>query len=91
MKKQDLVEDFPDRVSGIFCYSESYQNIPKLLFPKFLWHDHDDVDGHDNNDDDDEDGLPAHSHHDKNPPWWEFVSNEYGGNMPVTKSHHMHW
>ena len=34
-------------------------------------------------------GLPAHSHHDKKPPWWEFVSNEYGGNMPVTKSHHM--
>ena len=39
-------------------------------------------------DDDDADALPAHSHHDKNPPWWEFVSNEYGGNMPVTKSHH---
>ena len=37
---------------------------------------------------DDQDGLPANSHHDKNPPWWEFVSNEYGGNMPVTKSHH---
>ena len=33
-------------------------------------------------------GLTANSHHDKNPPWWEFVSNEYGGNMPVTKSHH---
>ena len=32
--------------------------------------------------------YPANSHHDKNPPWWEFVGNEYGGNMPVTKSHH---
>ena len=32
--------------------------------------------------------YPANSHHDKNPPWREFVSNEYGGNMPVTKSHH---
>ena len=40
------------------------------------------------NDDDDDDDYPANSHHDKNPPWWEFVSNEYGGNMPVTKSHH---
>ena len=39
-------------------------------------------------DDDDNGGYPANSHHDKNPPWWEFVSNEYGGNMPVTKSHH---
>ena len=42
----------------------------------------------DDDDDDDNDGYPANSHHDKNPPWWEFVSNEYGGNMPVTKSHH---
>ena len=42
--------------------------------------------GHNN---DKYDGPPAHSHHDKNPPWWEFVSNDYGGNMPVTKSHHM--
>ena len=39
-------------------------------------------------DDDDDGGYPANSHHDKKPPWWEFVSNEYGGNMPVTKSHH---
>ena len=41
--------------------------------------DHDDdielVDDVDDDDDDDE-GLPAHSHHDKTPPWWEFVSNE---------------
>ena len=53
------------------------QEDPLLLTP--LTHHHD-------NDDDDD--YPANSHHDKNPPWWEFVSNEYGGNMPVTKSHH---
>ena len=23
-----------------------------------------------------DDGCPAYSHHDKNPPWWEFISNE---------------
>ena len=45
-------------------------------------------DDDDDDDGDDDDGLPANSHHDKNPPWWEFVSNEYGGNMPVTNSHH---
>ena len=33
-------------------------------------------------------GYPAHSHHDKIPPWWENVSNDKGGNMSVTKSHH---
>ena len=33
-------------------------------------------------------GLPAHYNHDKNPPRWDFVGNEYSGNMPVTKSHH---
>ena len=47
-----------------------------------------DGDGNDDGEDDDDDDYPANSHHDKNPPWWEFVSNEYGGNMPVTKSHH---
>ena len=31
-----------------------------------------DDDGDD--DDDDDDGLPAYSHHDKIPPWWECVS-----------------
>ena len=59
------------------------------MIPLFLAHftnykevmDDDDKD----EDDDDDDGLPAHSHHDINPPWWDFVSNEYGGNMPVTK------
>ena len=39
-------------------------------------------------DDDDDDGSPAHSHHDKFPPWWDFVRDDYGGNLSVTKSHH---
>ena len=39
-------------------------------------------------DDDDDDGLPAYSHHDKIPPWWEYVSNYKGGNVSVSKSHH---
>ena len=39
------------------------------------YNDYDD-DDHEGDDDNDNDGLPAHSHHDKNPPWWEFVSNE---------------
>ena len=51
--------------------------------------DDDEDDNDDDNDDDHDDGLPAHFHHDKNSPSWEFVSNEYGGNMLVTKSHHM--
>ena len=33
-------------------------------------------------------GYPAHSHHDKIPPWWGNVSNDKGRNMSVTKSHH---
>ena len=34
-------------------------------------------DDHDAEDDvHDDHGYPAYSHHDKNPPWWEFVSNE---------------
>ena len=36
--------------------------------------DDDDDDDDDIDDDDDDDGYPAYSHHDKNPPWWEFVS-----------------
>ena len=27
-------------------------------------------------------------HHDKIPPWWEYVSNDKGGNVSVSKSHH---
>ena len=42
----------------------------------------------DDDDDNDDDGLPAYSHHDKIPPWWEYVSNDKGGNVSVTKSHH---
>ena len=33
-------------------------------------------------------GYRAHSHHDKIPPWWGNVSNDKGGKMSVTKSHH---
>ena len=39
-------------------------------------------------DGDDDVGLEAHSHHDKFPPWWVFVRDDYGGNLSVTKSHH---
>ena len=39
------------------------------------YHDHRDHRSHDDH------GLPAHSHHDKNPLWWEFVRNEHGGNI----------
>ena len=55
--------------------------------PRFL-----DVDDHDDDHDDggdgSNDGLPAYSHHDKIPPWWEYVSNYKGGNVSVSKSHH---
>ena len=37
------------------------------------------------------DGYPAHSHHDKIPPWWDFVRDDDGGNLSVTKSHHWWW
>ena len=39
-------------------------------------------------DGDDDDGLPAYSHHDKIPPWWGNVSNDKGGNVSVSNSHH---
>ena len=45
-----------------------------------------DDDGHD--DGDDEGGLPAYSHNDKIPPWWEYVSNDKGGNVSVSNSNH---
>ena len=45
-------------------------------------------DGDDYDDYDDYDGLPAYSHHDKIPPWWEYVSNDKGGNVSLSKSHH---
>ena len=44
--------------------------------------------GDDDDDDDDDDGYPAYSHHDKIPPWWENVSNDEGGNVSVSKTHH---
>ena len=37
---------------------------------------------------DDDDGYPAHSQHDKIPPWWGNVSNDEGGNVSVSKTHH---
>ena len=36
-------------------------------------------------------GYPAYSHHDKIPPWWGIVSNDEGGNVPVSKTHHTPW
>ena len=39
----------------------------------------------------DDDGYPAYSHHDKIPPWWENVSNDEGGNVSVSKTHHTPW
>ena len=44
--------------------------------------------GHGDDDDDDDEGLPAYSHHDKMPPWWGNVSNDKGGNVSVSNSHH---
>ena len=46
------------------------------------------IDDGDDDDGDDDDGYPAYSHHDKIPPWWEYVTNDKGGNVSVTKSHH---
>ena len=53
--------------------------------------DDDDDDNHDHDHDHDHDQVKMMMMmaHDKNPPRWEFVSNESGGNMLVTKSHHM--
>ena len=48
--------------------------------------DENDVD--DDDEDDDDYGLPAHSHHDNIPPWWGNVSNDKGGNVSVSNSHH---
>ena len=47
-----------------------------------------DGESEDDDDDGDDDGYPAYSHHDKIPPWWGNVSNDKGGKMSVTKSHH---
>ena len=34
-------------------------------------------------------GLPAYSNNDKIPPWWGNVSNDKGGNVSVSNSHHI--
>ena len=36
-------------------------------------------------DDDDDGGYPAYSHHDRFPPWWDFVCDDYGGNLSGDK------
>ena len=48
----------------------------------------DDDDDDDHASDDDHDGYPAYSHHDKIPPWWGIDSNDEGGNVSVSKTHH---
>ena len=48
----------------------------------------DDDDDDDDDDEGDDDGYPTHSHHDKIPPWWGNVSNDEGGNVSVSKTHH---
>ena len=65
--------------SELYCHAQ---------FAHYLQLFHDDDDDDDDVIDDVDDGYPAHSHHDKIPPWWENVSNDKGGNMSVTKSHH---
>ena len=50
--------------------------------------DDDEEDDDDEEEDNDDDGLPAYSHHDKIPPWWGNVSNDKGGNVSVSNSHH---
>ena len=42
----------------------------------------------DDGDDDDDDGYPANPHHDKIPPWGEFVINGHGGILSSAYSHH---
>ena len=32
--------------------------------------------------------IMAYSHHDKIPPWWGNVSNDKGGNVSLSNSHH---
>ena len=34
---------------------------------------------------DDNGGYPAYSHHDRFPPWWVFVRDDYGGNLSGDK------
>ena len=50
--------------------------------------DDDNEDDDDDYDDDDDFGLPAHSHHDKIPPWWKCASNEHGWILSPAYSYH---
>ena len=55
-------------------------------FPDPDVNDYDDDNGDDADDDaDDDNGYPAYSHHDKFPPWWVFVCDDYGGNLSGDK------
>ena len=45
----------------------------------------DDDDEDDEDEYDEDDGYPANSHHDKFPPWWEFVRDDYGGILSPDK------
>ena len=63
--------DFAD--CNIFLLAHSARAPPTLFI-------HGDGDNHHPHDavDNDNDGYPAHSHHDKIPPWWEYVINGLG-------------
>ena len=50
--------------------------------------DGDDVEDDGDDDGDDDDGYPANPHHDKIPPWGEFVINGHGGILSSAYSHH---
>ena len=78
MKKNLNIEDKKSRVDEI----EAGEGRTLILCPSLTAYLDDGDDG------DDDGGLQAHSHHDKFPPWWVFVRDDYGGNLSVTKSHH---
>ena len=62
--------------------AEQVPTLPTISFPSLLSTSSDQHRAGANH------GLPAYSHHDKIPPWWEYVSNYKGGNVSVSKSHH---
>ena len=56
--------------------------------PDYHLADYHDADYYDASYHDADHGLPAYSHHDNIPPWWGNVSNDKGGNVSVSNSHH---
>ena len=68
-----------------FCSSSPPESFLPPLSPEQPAKDNND---NVNDDNDDDDGLPAYSHYDKMPPWWGNVSNDKGGNVSVSNSHH---